>query len=205
MMAIAYRESIGVPYAECQDCLSKRRLSEVEELSGIREEGFRQAIRVSRGIHRGKVPKFLFDAAAFKLHGERLQKQGLNKFDAAMLCTGFGIALRFFTKEYALSDPHGGLLYLREFIASPDMQLGVLKNDLYLAGSRAGVAAPYPFERLSKEHYRRNDLAVVGGRTYGLSNYFRKNYEGVSDEAEVHTIWADPESEPYWRAATFLT
>lgn len=203
MMAIAYRESMGTPYADCRDCLSNRRLSEMDDLNSIKGSKFREVIRCDRGVNKGKVPKFLFDSAAYRMYGQLLINQGIEKHEAAMLCSGFGYALRFWTKEFVPYKAHEGLLLVRQFIADPNYQLVVLASDLYEAGSRAKVSSPFPFERLHKQHYRRNDLASVSGRTHGVSEYFRMQYAGVCKAAQMDKKWENPESEPLWRVETF--
>lgn len=175
-MAIAYRESMGQPFIDCYDCLGKRRLQEFEEESGLRATKFLETIKVRRGMHQGKIPKFLFDASAFNFYRKLLKNACRDEYEAAMLCTGFGIALRFHTKEYVPYQTADGMEFLRGFTGSPDWQIQTLAKDLIEAGSQRGESNAETFIRLKAQHYRRNNPANVGDRTWGLSEHFRCSY-----------------------------
>lgn len=135
MMAICWTESLGQFFYDCQNCLMKKRMSEMESVTGIKTYELLNALRCGKGENAHKIPRFVFDAGAYMFLKNRKLQGEWSDVDIAMASCGIGVYTRFHSdmaKVYSIEDFR---LYIDRFKRSPHWQLQQLAHDLSAVGA----------------------------------------------------------------------
>lgn len=177
MMAICWLRTLGNFWYDCSDCLYKRRLVELEDVTGVKTWEFLQTIRCGVGQGSGRIPRFVFDATAFKMVRIESDDTHISLAEKVLLSCGIGIASQFFCRGLSIAGARATLEYMREFKRSEVMQLQSLASEMVTSGLGGHHANVNLLNKFAGYGMQCKTPGNFGERVAALSEDYARYYE----------------------------